>query len=167
MSSKSATWIEKALRYIVEEALKSKVLSGKKGPEILETEAGKEFVNAKVKSLCAEKEIHLHSAQGTNKARMAERAIHSLKRVVMASVESGRWLPKTSWNDKIKLACLGLNRQYSLVLGMSLQEGKQHYWRSEATTKKEFPEIPFPRVVGKQSASLTRDGLCVETCWVR
>lgn len=162
MSNKSASSIEEALRDIVDEASKSKELSGRKGPEILETDAGKEFVNTKVKRLCAEKEIRLQTAQGTNKARMAERAIRSLKRVVMASVQSGRWPPKTSWNDKIKLACRGLNRRYNRGLGMSPQEGKRNYWRllKKAWTSKNL--TPFSEWIREENGLRRGEGVSGE-----
>ncbi len=82
-------------------------------PREIETDSGTEFRNRRIKEFCKRKGIIMKTARGKNKARMAERAIRSMKRVIMASYQSGNWPRNSTWNEIVNKAAHNLNGRYN------------------------------------------------------
>ena len=92
------------------------------------TDAGREFRSAAFQNACQSMGIELNVAKGEHKARMAERAIRSLKRIIMAAVQSGTWKQKDSWDDLVRQAASNYNSRYNRDLGMAPNQVMDHYW---------------------------------------
>ena len=83
-------------------------------PKTLVSDRGLEFRNNAMTALCEKKNIRQQFAHGKNKASQSERAVRSLKKVVMASVQSDRKWPKgLSWSQIPELVARALRRRYN------------------------------------------------------
>lgn len=82
-------------------------------PKYLETDDGGEFKSKIFKKMCEEENIQIHVSLQKNKARNSERAIRSLKRVIMGSVQTDTWPKNTTWTEIPKIAAESLNKRYN------------------------------------------------------
>ncbi len=114
-----------------------------KWPEVLETDAGREFVCRPVAEVCKAHGTRQKIATGVHKARRAERAMRSLKRVIMASYQSGRWPQDKTWDEVVRLACKTLNGRYNRALGMAPDDVPKHFLEvnARAWQKKKFTPV--------------------------
>ena len=123
LPNKSGDTVATSFRAIVQE---SRAPMGKITE--LSTDDGREFRSAAFQNTCEQLDIQLNVAKGEHKARMAERAIRSLKRIIMAAVQSGSWKEKDSWDDLVRQAAANSNARYNRNLGMAPDQVKDHYW---------------------------------------
>lgn len=98
-------------------------------PRHLETDAGKEFVNREFRAFCQQRGIRFSLAAGAHKARVAERAVRSMKRIIMAAVQSGSWKSGDSWDRLVRQAAKNMNGRYNRDLGCSPNQVRQKVWR--------------------------------------
>lgn len=98
-------------------------------PRQLVSDQGGEFKNRAFTKMCQEENIQLTFAKGFHKARLAERAIRSMKRILAAAVQTGSWDKRTSWDALVQQAAGNINSRYNRNLGMSPNQTKKNYWR--------------------------------------
>jgi len=87
-------------------------------PETLETDGGKEFFNKHMASLCKKHGVRQKLASGKHKARLAERAVRSLKRILTAIYQTGSWKPEWDWNLVVSKAVKSANGRYNRAIGI-------------------------------------------------
>ena len=86
-------------------------------PQRLQSDEGKDFKNKTVKEYCKQKNILQTFASGLHKARNAERAVRSLKRIIMASVQTDSWPHNKTWLDVPKIAAAQLRDRFNRTIG--------------------------------------------------
>ena len=91
-------------------------------PHVLETDRGKEFDNATVRRYLQKKGVRHRLARGSNKARYAERAVRSFKRVFAAyyeELQSPRRPPARlpSWELVVRRVTKNLNGHHHRTIG--------------------------------------------------
>ena len=106
--SKSSSEIKKAFQTMFEEA--------KAIPKMIETDDGTEFRSRFLKNFYEENEIRHVVARGANHARLAERNIRNLKRVLMAAAHTDMW-PNAPWKEVPFIAAQSLNKRESRNIG--------------------------------------------------
>lgn len=102
-------------------------LKKKRTPALLETDAGREFRNRLFKEFCESRGVRHTIASGQNKARSAERAVRSLKRVIMGAFQSGKWPKEKSWNNLVEDAAQSLNGRYNRSIKMTPDDVAKNY----------------------------------------
>ena len=95
-------------------------------PRECETDKGSEFISQTFRNMCKEKGIRLVLATGANKARMSERNIRSIKRVIMAAVQTSSWPDNLTWDGLVRASANVINNRYNRVIKMSPNEVKDH-----------------------------------------
>ncbi len=86
-------------------------------PTVLETDSGGEFNNAQVKAFLKKSNIRFVLATGGLRARNAERAIRSFKKLMTQYLEFGA--PKKTWQQCVSLVTKSMNQRYHRTIGMS------------------------------------------------
>ncbi len=85
-------------------------------PLVLESDQGKEFVNKPFLVYLRQHAVQAEWARGGNKARTAERAVRSFKKVLIPYLETRRG---ASWDAAVRAVADSLNRRYNRSVGMS------------------------------------------------
>lgn len=96
-------------------------------PALIETDAGREFNNRAFDAFCARRQIRHSIASGQNKARSAERAVRSLKRVIMGAFQSGKWPKEKTWDSLVQDAAQSLNGRFNRSIKMTPDDVASHY----------------------------------------
>lgn len=91
-------------------------------------------------TICKKYGIRQNKTAATNKARMAERAIRSVKRVIMAMYQTGNWQEEWSWETAVQRTEAALNGRYNRNIGTSPNNAVKEMGRliSEAWDKKKL-----------------------------
>ena len=175
LSRKTGDAVAEALKSIIEEAREY----GE--PQVLYTDNGREFIARPFVKACRQANIRHRLAEGQHKARLAERGIRTLKRIIMTSIQSGNWPPDMSWDELIRGAAKNANSRYNRSIKMSANEGVGHYWdmlerewgRRNMETLKEYTEREHairegkPFIEGKKQFRLNQDVLMARPKKVR
>lgn len=131
-------------------------------PRQLVSDQGGEFKNRAFTKMCQEENIQLTFAKGFHKARLAERAIRSMKRILAAAVQTGSWDKHTSWDALVQQAAGNINSRYNRTLGMSPNQTKKNYWRvmTDAWGRRHFDSFAHFAAVEKaiQNGEPFKDG---------
>ena len=90
----------------------------------LETDFGREFVNAKLKNFIRQHDMFLSLSAAGNKARHAERLVRSFKRVFIPYIESN---PEVGWGQAVDDVAANLNRRYQSTIKMTPDEAPEHW----------------------------------------
>ena len=123
LSEKSGKVVGRALKDIVQEARQY----GE--PRTLVTDNGREFDARDFRKACQESGLRLKIVlEGTNKARLAERGVRTLKRLIMTAVQSGAWPRAMSWDQLVRATAANANARVNRSIGMSADEAQNHYW---------------------------------------
>ena len=89
------------------------------GPSVCLVDRGSEFFNSEVKNLFKERSIVLKAARGLQKSALAERAIKSIKKIIMTAVQSGEWPENNNFNSALKMTCKNINGRYNRDIKMT------------------------------------------------
>ena len=83
-----------------------------KKPKNIESDRGGEFFNKKVELFLKNMKIKHSWSYQIHKSRMAERAIRSLKRIIMTAALTDKW-PNKKWEEIPKIASASLRERYN------------------------------------------------------
>ena len=123
LSDKSGKTVGRALRDIHEEMKRHGF------PRTLYTDNGSEFRAKPFLKTCQSLGLAHRLAKGEHKARLAERGVRTLKRIIMSAVQSGSWPQNQSWDGLVRAAAANANARYNRALKMSANEAEGKYWQ--------------------------------------
>lgn len=126
-------------------------------PLSVQVDAGTEFLGP-FRRFLRKRNIHLVHARGVSKARMAERAIRSLKRVIIPFIESN---PRHSWAEVLEQVANSLNKRYDRSIGMSPDDVVQRWREVQARNMARDVQLPFKEYSARQK-ELQRGGAVKE-----
>lgn len=88
-------------------------------------DSGLEFKNKQVAELAKRKGIAIRFAKNVLKARQCERAVRSLKRTIMGSLQTESWPSNVTWKEMPELASRSLRLRYNRMISATpAQVGK-------------------------------------------
>ena len=130
-------------------------------PRVLETDEGAEFTSKRMASVCKKYGVRLYVATGRNKARMAERHVRSLKKVLLTALKTDSLPAGLSWDGCVKATAASLNGRYNRSIGCSPDQapGRWKKLMREAWKRKRLePPGDFPDHGSRRGHDLYRVG---------
>ena len=106
-------------------------------PHLVEFDLGKEYDNAAVRNYLRKRNVPFRFARGANKARYAERAVRSFKRLLSAywqrlkQLEKEKGEPLPAWHLVVRRATKNLNNRLHASLGCSPNEMTSQWQRQQ------------------------------------
>lgn len=140
LRTKTGKEVAAAMEDIIKEA--SEKLKDFIGPQHLEVDGGKEFDNSHMKDLMKKTDTIMTIATGMSKARMSERAVRTIKNLIMASAQTGNWPKGKKWNQVVKMAAKNINNRVNRKIKMTPEDALnsqnsikllQNQWKSSKT----------------------------------
>ena len=117
-------------------------------PLTLETDYGKEYVNKKLQAYFKKKGVRLSLSQGEHKARSAERAVRSFKRVLVPYLETH---PNATWQVAVAKVAASLNQRYHRTIQMSPDDVTRHWMQVRDANRQAWSLVPFPEYLAEQA----------------
>lgn len=156
LGSKAGPEVASSMRNILENLSKPYT-----PPRVLETDEGAEFTSKHMAALCDKYGVRLYVATGRNKARMAERYVRSLKKVLLTALKTDS-LPKgLSWDGCVRAAASSLNGRYNRSIGCSPDRAPGHWKRlmRDAWSRKHLESVEnFPDHTPKRGHDVYQAG---------
>ena len=146
LANKSAKAVLQAFKSILEEEMEppyGRVYS-------ISSDMGKEFLNRELRDYLKSRGVQLIPTAAGNKAKYVERAIRSVKPVLLRYLEQAS--ADVTWDEAVRKTAAALNRRYNRSIRMTPDEVAARWRELRATNLREREKIPYLEHLKRQAA---------------